>query len=137
MLLITFLSFFSCNNEIKKDIPNIITQTPTVSPSAIIKKKKEIIINETNISSEYLCSKLDLKESELKMYNPYDVVPAKDGSYIYVISSYKKNDRYLFEDFTFQNDESKSEKKEKTEISIREPEKIIYKITKDKKISII
>ncbi|MEK7431483.1 MAG: hypothetical protein AABZ74_00005, partial [Cyanobacteriota bacterium] len=78
LFLVTFLAFFSCNNEIKKEIPNIIIQTPTVSPSAITKKQTETIIDETNVSLQRICLNLELKESELKMYNPYDVVPAKD-----------------------------------------------------------
>ena len=137
LFLVTFLAFFSCNNEIKKEIPNIIIQTPTVSPSAITKKQTETIIDETNVSLQRICLNLELKESELKMYKPYDVVPAKDGSYIYVIANYEKDSTFRYpSEFTFQDNSNRS-KKSKVDVSINKPELVLYKITKDKKISLI
>ena len=133
ILLLTFLSFFSCNNEIKKEISNIITPVSTPTVSSSISSKKDIEIDKRDVAIENFCKDIDLKDSELRMYNPSDIVSAKDGSYIYVISNYEKIPIPLVEMYNSDN----SINAEYSHTNINKPIKILYKITKDKKISII
>ncbi|MFN8671422.1 MAG: hypothetical protein U0457_04960 [Candidatus Sericytochromatia bacterium] len=138
LTLILILGFFSCNNE-KNPLSNInnqviITKTPTPTPTDIV------IIEDLVISYEERCKKLELDNSEIKMYEPYDIVSAKDGSYVYVISNYKKELNFSYSKKISQEHSYGSLRipsHVKNEIYIKTPEKVIYKITKDKKISLI
>ena len=86
LLLITFLAFFSCNDkkieEIKPIIKNsiepsilpIITNTPAPTPIPLP-------------TSTGKCLSLSEYNLEKKIHYPLDVVPAKDGSFVYVTTS--------------------------------------------------
>ncbi|MFN8671423.1 MAG: hypothetical protein U0457_04965 [Candidatus Sericytochromatia bacterium] len=144
LILILTLGFFSCNNE-KKIIESINNKENKNENIVETPKPKVSILNiQTKTKSQSICKKLELKDSELKMYEPYDIVTAKDGSYVYVLSNYKNNHKNIIYDKTnrsegFYDIKELEKKKERSEEStyISIPEKVIYKITKDKKISLI